>query len=74
VRECTDIAGMVDRCDRTVFSLLVQRAVCVQDNRLYNVLADGVLATHHRSPSELLTAQSDDVMEGIDQIKRRPLE
>jgi hypothetical protein len=28
-RECRDIAGMVDRYDRTVFSVLVQRTMCV---------------------------------------------
>jgi hypothetical protein len=70
-RECQDIAGMVDRYDRTVFSALVQRTACVPDNRLYNILADGVLTIYCRSPSELLEAQSHDVMDGIDQIRRR---
>jgi hypothetical protein len=72
--ECRDIAGMVNRYDRTVFSVLVQRPVCVQDNRWYIVLTDGVLTILDRSPSESLTDQSYDVMDGIDQIRRRLLE
>jgi hypothetical protein len=70
-RECRDIAGMVDRYDRTVFSVLVQRTACVPDNRLYNILTDGVLTIYCRSPSEPLEAQSHDVMDGIDQIRCR---
>jgi hypothetical protein len=69
--ECGDIAGMVDRYDRTVFSVLVQRTACVRDNRLYTDLTNGVLTVRYSSHSESLTAQSCDMMEGIDQIRRR---
>jgi hypothetical protein len=69
--ECRDIAGMVDRYDRIVFSVLVRHSVCVQDNWWYIVLTDCDLTIRYRSPSELLRVQSDDVMEGIDQIRRR---
>jgi hypothetical protein len=70
-RECQDIAEMVDRYDRTVFSVLVQRTACVPDNRLCDIPTDGVLAIDCRSPSEPLEAQSHDVMDVINQIRRR---
>jgi hypothetical protein len=70
-RECQDIAGMVDRYDRTVFSVLVKRTACVPDNRLCNILTDGVLAIDCRSHSEPLEAQSHDVMDVINQIRCR---
>jgi hypothetical protein len=70
-QECRDIAGMVDRYDRTVFSALVQHTACVPDHRLYDILADDVLMIYCRSPSEPLEAQSHDVMDGIDEIRHR---
>jgi hypothetical protein len=38
--ECRDIVEMVDRYDRAVFSVLVQRSGCVQDRQWYLVLID----------------------------------
>jgi hypothetical protein len=69
--ECQNIAGMVDRYDRTVFSVLVQRTMCVQVNESYITLNDGVLTIYYRSSSESLTVQICNVMEGIDQIRCR---